>query len=273
MAPDAAAPVSICNVSPSDLRTQIPSRGLALSRAPIPMREIVGTAVQLQKRTRFAEPLRSLRRGAPSLRARSDPYPAVSDGRRRSSPTDQLRRLPLCMRMPLRVKSIKGHGALVSLKVLPRVTRFVREPISRITLQSLIEFVSKYAARGGETALKQRRGYRMLSYSYKRIAEEANRLARELENRNLNKGDTVLLWGENSAEWLVVFLGSLLRGVIIVPIDNNSTPEFASRVAQEVNAKLLFHSRAHEQNVCPIPCIILESLFELIGQRDASPYP
>jgi len=140
-------------------------------------------------------------------------------------------------------------------------------------LQSLIEFVSKYAAQGGETALKQRRGYRMQSYSYKRIAEEANRLARELENRNINKGDTVLLWGENSAEWLVVFLGSLLRGVIIVPIDNNSTPEFASRVAQEVNAKLLFHSRSHEQNVCPIPCIVLESLFELIGQRDASPYP
>ena len=66
-------------------------------------------------------------------------------------------------------------------------------------MQSLVDFVSKYAARGSETALKQRRGYRMESWSYGRIADEANRLARELEDRNIRKGDAILLWGENSA--------------------------------------------------------------------------
>jgi long-chain acyl-CoA synthetase len=140
-------------------------------------------------------------------------------------------------------------------------------------LRSLVEFVSKYAAHGGETALRQRRGYRMESFSYRRIADEANRLARELEDRNIRKGDAVLLWGENSAEWLVVFLGCLLCGVVIVPIDHASTPEFASRVAQEVNAKLALRSRARQPSMLPAPSIALESLFELIAQRDASPYP
>ena len=140
-------------------------------------------------------------------------------------------------------------------------------------MQSLVEFVSQYAAHGDETALKQRRGYRMESYSYGRIAREANRLARELENRNIRKGDAVLLWGGNSVEWLIVFLGCVLCGVVVVPIDHASTPEFASRVAQEVNAKLVFRSLSREECRLPVPCIVLESLFELIAERDASPYP
>ena len=140
-------------------------------------------------------------------------------------------------------------------------------------MQLLAEFVSRYAAQGDETALRQQRGYRMESFSYRRIADEANRLARELEGRNIRKGDAVLLWGENSAEWLVVFLGCLLCGAVIVPIDHASTPAFASRVAQEVNAKLVFRSRSLEQCALPVPSIVLESLFELLRQRDASPYP
>lgn len=140
-------------------------------------------------------------------------------------------------------------------------------------MQSLAEFVSRYAAQGDETALRQQRGYRMESFSYRWIADEANRLARELEGRNIRKGDAVLLWGENSAEWLVVFLGCLLCGAVIVPIDHASTPAFASRVAQEVNAKLVFRSHSLEQCALPVPCVVLESLFELLRQRDASAYP
>ena len=36
-----------------------------------------------------------------------------------------------------------------------------------------------------------------------------------------------MLWGENSAEWIGVFFGCLLRGVIVVPLDAAGTPEFA----------------------------------------------
>ena len=140
-------------------------------------------------------------------------------------------------------------------------------------MQSLAEFVSRYAAQGDETALRQQRGYRMESFSYRWIADEANRLARELEGRNIRKGDAVLLWGENSAEWLVVFLGCLLCGAVIVPIDHASTPAFASRVAQEVNAKVVFRYRSLEQFALPVPSIVFESLFELLTERDASVYP
>jgi long-chain acyl-CoA synthetase len=140
-------------------------------------------------------------------------------------------------------------------------------------VQSLVDFVSQYAARGNEVAVRYRRGYRMETWTYARIAEQANRLARELEFRGIDKGDTVLLWGESSPEWIIAFLGCLLRGAVTVPLDHGSTAEFAARVAREVTAKLSFRSRALPEIGLPENLIILDSLAELLAQRDSSPYP
>jgi long-chain acyl-CoA synthetase len=140
-------------------------------------------------------------------------------------------------------------------------------------VESLVDFVARYAANGDEIAVRYRRGYRMETWTYARIALEANRVARELELRGIHKGDAVLLWGENSPEWIVAFCGCLLRGAVAVPIDQGATEEFASRVAREVRAKLAFRSRVLADIELPSRSIVLESLTGLIAQRDASPYP
>jgi long-chain acyl-CoA synthetase len=140
-------------------------------------------------------------------------------------------------------------------------------------VESLLNFAKTYAAHGEEIAVRQRRGYRMESWSYTRIAQKANGLARELERRGIEKGDAVLLWGDNCAEWIIVFLGCLLRGAVIVPIDHASTVEFASRVAKEVNAKLVFHSRPLQDWVLSVPCVPLDAVLAHLDQRDCSPYP
>ena len=138
--------------------------------------------------------------------------------------------------------------------------------------ESLLPFVRGYAARGDEIAVRQRRGYRMESWSYRRIAEESNRVARELEARGLRKGDAVLLWGTSSAEWIIAFLGCLVSGVVVVPVDEGSTPAFADQVVREVGAKILFCSAAHRERP-EIPAIELESLCEAVGRRDGSAFP
>ncbi len=51
-------------------------------------------------------------------------------------------------------------------------------------------------------------------------------------------GDRVLLWAENSAEWIAAFYGCLLRGVLAVPLDAIGSAEFAARVAADVAPKL-----------------------------------
>jgi long-chain acyl-CoA synthetase len=139
-------------------------------------------------------------------------------------------------------------------------------------VQSLLDFVAQYAARGNEIAVRYRRGYRMETWTYAQIAQRANRVARELEFRGIGKGDAVVLWGENSPEWISAFFGCLLRGAVTVPIDHGSTAEFAARVAREVNAKLIFRSRMLPDFGLPENPIILESLAELTAQRDSAPY-
>ncbi len=139
-------------------------------------------------------------------------------------------------------------------------------------MQSLVDFVAQYAARGNEIAVRHRRGYRMETWTYAQIARQANCVARELESRGVKRGDSVLLWGDNSPEWVAAFFGCLLRGAVTVPIDHGSTAEFAARVAREVNAKLIFRSRALPNAGLLENQISLESLSELTSRRDSSPY-
>ena len=144
--------------------------------------------------------------------------------------------------------------------------------MSEMAPESLLNFVGKYAKNGPEVAVRQRRGYRMENWTYAQIAGEANRVARELEVRGLGKGDAALLWGNNSAEWIVAFLGCLLRGVVIVPIDHGSAFEFAQRVAREVRAKFVFKTRA-QREVDSIPSLWFEFLTQAISRHEASPHP
>ncbi|HUL34713.1 MAG TPA: AMP-binding protein, partial [Candidatus Eisenbacteria bacterium] len=138
--------------------------------------------------------------------------------------------------------------------------------------ESLLSFARRYASRGGEIAVRQRRGYRMETWTYTQVAQQANRVARELHRRGIQQGDAVLLWGENSAEWIVAFLGCLLAGVVIVPIDHASSRDFACRVACDVGAKLVFRSRAND--TCPaLASIELENLSSTVANHDSSPYP
>ena len=140
-------------------------------------------------------------------------------------------------------------------------------------MESLVDFVEKYAANGNEVAVRHRRGYRMETWSYARIVQGANLLARELEFRGIGKGDSVLLWGENSPEWIITFFACLLRGAVIVPLDHGSTVEFVSRIAREVTAKLIFRSRTLTDTGLPIQTVVLESVSELTAARDSSACP
>ena len=138
--------------------------------------------------------------------------------------------------------------------------------------ESLLDFLRSYAGLGGEIAVRQRRGYRMESWTYGQIAAEANRVAHELAARGIRKGDAVLLWGENSAEWIAAFFGCMVASAVIVPIDHASSRDFAERVAHDVKAKLVFGTSGKER-VSNIPFLTLEALSAAIAGRDAGPFP
>src|SRR5882757_8469480 len=135
---------------------------------------------------------------------------------------------------------------------------------------SVVEYLETFLRRRRECAYVQRRGYRTERWSYREVAEAAFQFARTLEKRGIGKGDRVLLWGPNSAEWVAVFFGCALRGVIVVPIDEAGTADFAQRVYQQVDGKLLVCSRGHL--LTSIPALALEDLQEM-SVHSSAPYP
>jgi long-chain acyl-CoA synthetase len=85
--------------------------------------------------------------------------------------------------------------------------------------ENLLSFLDDCTDRGNETAFAYRRGLRLSKWSYSRLRNAAFQFARELERRQIAKGDRVLFWAESSPEWVAAFFGCLLRGAIAVPLD------------------------------------------------------
>src|SRR5947207_12418649 len=120
---------------------------------------------------------------------------------------------------------------------------------------SLLDYFEDFAELREERAYVYPRGYRRERWNYRRLADTAYRFARELQARRIGKGDAVLLWSQNSAEWVAAFWGCALCGVIAVPIDDGSTPDFARRISAQVNTKLVLCSPARTPLFEPIPSI------------------
>jgi long-chain acyl-CoA synthetase len=137
--------------------------------------------------------------------------------------------------------------------------------------RSLVDYLDHFLRRGQETAYVQRRGYRTVRWSYRQVGELAFQFARELDARGIAKGERVLLWGPNSAEWVAAFLGCTLRGVVVVPMDDVATRDFALRVHQQVGAKLMLCSKENVQQT--IPTLTLENLPEALAAHSSAAYP
>src|SRR5450631_1951140 len=142
--------------------------------------------------------------------------------------------------------------------------------------ESIAEFFAQhFQEHRHELAYRQRRGYRKESLRYGEVLEMAFGFACKLEARGIAKGDRAMVWAENCAEWVAVFFGCALRGVIVVPMDDGSSADFALRVFQRVEAKLLVGSRRHVQECAAaghsIASLNLEDLAQVTGRESAKP--
>ena len=128
--------------------------------------------------------------------------------------------------------------------------------------ESLAElFSTQFQAHSSERAYGQRRGYRMEWFTYGQVLEMALWFCRELELRGIGRGERVMLWGENSAEWVAAFFGCAMCGVVVVPMDDGAAVDFAARVAGQVEAKLWVCSRRHATEIAGVGSqIILEDI-------------
>src|SRR5271156_2211185 len=103
-------------------------------------------------------------------------------------------------------------------------------------LATLVEDFRRHSA---QTAVVVYRGNRRFATSYAELAHLAGRFSAELARRGIGPSERVVLWGENSAEWIAAFFGCLLRGVIAVPLDLAGSATFAARVVSDVAPRLV----------------------------------
>ena len=109
---------------------------------------------------------------------------------------------------------------------------------------TIVDFLREAAERHGpRDALLIKPAFRYIRWTYDRLWEDSGRVATLLQRRGLSKGDQVILWGPNSPHWVLAFFGCLRAGVVLIPLDLRSAPDYVSRVISRTEPKLAFTSR------------------------------
>jgi long-chain acyl-CoA synthetase len=103
----------------------------------------------------------------------------------------------------------------------------------------LATLVADFRSYGEQIAVVTHRGNRRFPSTYAQLAELSARCANAFDQRGLLPGDRILLWGNNSVEWVATFFGCVLRGIVAVPLDAAGSLELARRVVAEVEPRLL----------------------------------
>jgi len=109
--------------------------------------------------------------------------------------------------------------------------------------RNLLSLFDDFARFGGDVAVVESRGYRRETLTYTQLSARVLFWSKALGERGIGRGDRVLLWGPNSAEWVACFWGILWRGAVVVPMDATASPDFVQRAIQDAGVKLVLHSR------------------------------
>ena len=127
----------------------------------------------------------------------------------------------------------------------------------------LATLVDDFARLGEQIAIVALWGLREKRTAYEQLALMCRRFAAELAQRGIRKGDRVLIWADNSAEWVAAFFGCVMRGVLPVAIDAASPVDFVTRVQGEVTAKLAISDNARITALRGVPAVVNLDNFDL----------
>jgi long-chain acyl-CoA synthetase len=109
-------------------------------------------------------------------------------------------------------------------------------------------------------------GYRGRTYRYAQVAQAAHALRARFRAQAIVKGDRVMIWSESRAGWVAALWACLLDGVIVVPVDPQSSVEFFTRIEQKAQPKVALVG----ERVPPLPATAMP-VWNLVEIEDAAP--
>ena len=104
--------------------------------------------------------------------------------------------------------------------------------------ETLLDFFGDFAGLADEFLIYDD-GFRSWHFRYNEVAGLARAFAARLSAAGIAKDEKIILYGENRPEWIIALWGCLLQGVIAVPIDYRSAPEFVHRIDGIVQARAI----------------------------------
>jgi long-chain acyl-CoA synthetase len=116
--------------------------------------------------------------------------------------------------------------------------------------------------RNSPALLEPGEGDAMSTLTYQELQEHMYSFAGYLQQQELTKGDRLLLWSASRSDWLIAYLGALLMGMVIVPLDVNTREDFLLRLAETTEARMLITTKKAYQSLKqpPLPLVDIEEL-------------
>lgn len=118
---------------------------------------------------------------------------------------------------------------------------YLSNMLKEVSVGALLEKVLR--ARPDALAIGDAARYRVYSKTYSQLHDLVQKCRSLLEVHNVKENDRVLLLGANSSSWLAVFFACIKEGIVIVPLDYNSSPALIQKIQKEVKAKMFFNDR------------------------------
>jgi len=126
-----------------------------------------------------------------------------------------------------------------------------------MTLQSLAESLPQWANRPA-LGLRGECGSRWLSYSD--LFGLSCKAAQAFAARNLPAQSRVILWADNSPEWVACLLGAAFRGLVVLAVDSQTSPEAVAKVVAETGAALVVFGAGQDHGNLPVARLSLMAI-------------
>ena len=92
-------------------------------------------------------------------------------------------------------------------------------------------------------------GNQMATLTYQALQERVFAFAGYLQQQHLTGGERIMIWSASRSNWLIAYLGALLAGMVVVPLDSNSKEDFLQRIATATEAKFLLTTHKQFQEL------------------------
>jgi len=143
-------------------------------------------------------------------------------------------------------------------------------------MDTLNDVIEESAAKfGDKTALLIKPGFRTREWSYRDLADLVPRAARYLADAGVKRGDRVITFGVNRPEYGIAILAALRAGAVLVPLDVNSTAEFAAKIAERTRASAVLVTTQTRERAASLglPVHEMEMLPDLARGKAPLPKP